>query len=166
MEMHVPQHVHQHVLLVIWFVQEEWIIMDVKCLIFVDQQQLQNVLPFVLSIAQLITCIVVEEWTLMAVQCQTLAYQWQVFILIDGNFLITQSIIFNQDPLVMMEINVQLLAQLYVDLLTWFVQEELIIMDVKCLILVWEWLVIWLMILQIITFSSRHIKDQFTRTNW
>ena len=36
----------------------------------------------------------------------------------------------------MMEINVQLLAQLYVDLLTWFVQEELIIMDVKCLILV------------------------------
>ena len=38
----------------------------------------------------------------------------------------------------MMEINVQLLAQLYVDLMTWFVQEELIIMDVKCLILVWE----------------------------
>jgi len=63
------------VLLVIWFVPEEWIIMDVKCLIPVHQEQLQNVLLLVLLLAQLIICTVEEEWTLMAVRCQTLACQ-------------------------------------------------------------------------------------------
>ena len=75
MEMHVLLLAQLFVPLVTWFVQEEWIITDVKCLIPVHQEQLQNVLLLALSIAQLITCIVEEEWTLMAVPCQTLAYQ-------------------------------------------------------------------------------------------
>jgi len=75
MEMLVQVHAHLSVQLVTWFVQEELIIMDVKCLIPVHQEQLQNVLLLVLLLAQLIICTVEEEWTLMAVRCQTLACQ-------------------------------------------------------------------------------------------
>ena len=75
MEINVQLLAQLYVDLLTWFVQEELIIMDVKCLIPVHQEQLQNVLLLVLSIALLITCIVEEEWTPMAVQCQTLAFQ-------------------------------------------------------------------------------------------